>query len=146
MAGLLPRFLVGVFSDWLMKIVSTEFDRGGVYILLIKLELGRRIKIGKLGTLHFEKGIYLYVGSASRGIQKRVERYLKRRKRLYWHIDYFLRYGEPLATFYILTSESDAECRIANSLAKRFKSIPNFGSSDCRCKSHLFYETLEEGI
>ena len=31
------------------------------------------------------------------------------------------------------------ECFIAGMLSRKFDSIPKFGSSDCKCRSHLFY-------
>ncbi|OGS40097.1 MAG: hypothetical protein A3K77_02330 [Euryarchaeota archaeon RBG_13_31_8] len=36
-------------------------------------------------------------------------------------------------------SVTKQECRIATILEKHLFSIPGFGCSDCRCKSHLFY-------
>jgi len=36
------------------------------------------------------------------------------------------------------------ECNIAEKLDERLFSIPGFGCSDCRCKSHLFYGSFEE--
>lgn len=129
-----------------MWVNSTGFDTDhGAYVLVVKLSRGKRIKIGKLGKTHFDKGIYFYVGSAFQSIEKRVRRYLNPLKTLHWHIDYFLSHGKPIAVFYILTSESDAECRIAKALSERLKSVPDFGCSDCRCRSHLFYETFEGG-
>lgn len=116
---------------------------GGVYVLLVVLKQGRRMKVGRLGESYFEKGIYFYVGSASRGIEGRIRRHLSRVKTLHWHVDYLLRYGDPIAAFCVSTSESDAECRIAKALSEKLKSVPSFGCSDCRCKSHLFYEAFE---
>jgi Uri superfamily endonuclease len=31
------------------------------------------------------------------------------------------------------------ECFLAQALAKEFQFIPNFGASDCKCKSHLYF-------
>jgi Uri superfamily endonuclease len=103
------------------------------------------MEIGALGDIHFRKGLYFYVGSALRGIGKRVSRHLTRRKTCYWHIDYLLMLGNLCGVVYILTSEKDAECRVARALDRRFESILNFGCSDCRCESHLFYQGIERG-
>jgi len=67
---------------------------------------------------------------------------LKKRKRHFWHIDYLLEYLEILGIIYVLTSYGESECKIASHLGKRFKSIENFGSSDCRCRNHLFFKPI----
>lgn len=115
----------------------------GVYALLVGLRRDRRMEIGALGDVHFSKGLYFYVGSALRGIGKRVNRHLRKRKICHWHIDYLLTLGNLSGVVYILTSEKDAECRVARALDQRFESIPEFGCSDCRCGSHLFYQGVE---
>jgi len=85
---------------------------------------------------------YFYVGWALQGLEARIERHLKRNKRNFWHIDYLLDYSEILGIIYLIISSGDAECRIASNLEKSFKSVKNFGSSDCTCKSHLFFKPI----
>jgi len=114
----------------------------GVYVLLIWVERKRKIRISKLGPLEFARGLYFYVGRALNGLEKRIKRHLKKRKRHFWHIDYLLEYLEILGIIYVLTSYGESECKIAFHLGKRFKSIENFGSSDCRCRSHLFFKPI----
>jgi len=36
-------------------------------------------------------------------------------------------------------SEKRKECEIAKDLSDKFSNIQDFGSSDCKCESHLFY-------
>lgn len=36
-------------------------------------------------------------------------------------------------------SEKRKECDIAKKLSNEFPSVKNFGCSDCKCDSHLFY-------
>ncbi len=114
----------------------------GVYVLLIWVKIKRKIRIGKLGPLEFARGLYFFVGRALNGLEKRINRHLRKRKRNFWHIDYLLEYSEILGIIYVLTSHGNSECKIAFHLGKKFKSIENFGSSDCRCRSHLFFKPI----
>ncbi len=111
----------------------------GIYVLIIHLKMNRKISIGKLGLIEFKKGIYFYAGSAFNGIQARVKRHLKKNKKLFWHIDYFLKKADILGVLTIETNDRKAECKTAQNLKKCFSYIKNFGSSDCDCISHLFY-------
>ena len=65
----------------------------GTYCLVLNLQKSQEILVGKLGNFYFEKGYYVYVGSAfgPGGIKARVKRHLKRVKPFHWHIDYFRR-------------------------------------------------------
>ena len=129
----------------------------GSYILLIKLARGKDILIGKLGYIHFPKAFYAYVGSAMNGFKARLAHHLKDSKKPHWHIDYLLKEAdlvdiilcpsEPFASCHSERSEEShgtqgrlrMECFLAQALAREFQSIPNFGSSDCKCKSHLYF-------
>ncbi len=110
----------------------------GSYILLLELPERRRIAIGHLGVLDFPRGSYAYVGSALRGLEARVRRHLRKTKKLHWHIDYLLRQAN-ISEVILLPGRQRLECSLAQALAQRFPSIPHFGSSDCRCQSHLFF-------
>jgi Uri superfamily endonuclease len=111
---------------------------GGIYLLIIGLHEPRWIQIGGLGYRLFRRGSYGYVGSALRGMRSRLDRHLKNAKRLHWHIDYLLRYADIEAIVYG-QYRRDEECGLANQLSSVFQSIPGFGSTDCRCSSHLFF-------
>jgi len=115
----------------------------GCYVLLIKLKENKTIQIGKLGKIYFKKGFYLYVGSALNGLEQRIQRHLKKDKKTYWHIDYLLLYAKIINVFYKESNKRE-ECNIAKKLDKIFSSITGFGCSDCRCKSHLLYGTLNK--
>ena len=111
----------------------------GVYALVISVGKSIRIKVGALGALRFEKGMYIYVGSAQKGLKKRVQRHLRREKRMFWHIDYLLNIKTVKVTkVFCRNAEKDAECKIAMEIGKHGVAVDGFGSSDCRCKSHLF--------
>lgn len=108
----------------------------GVYVLLIELRKDSKIRIGRLGFLDFRKGYYAYVGSGMGSLEKRIERHLKQKKKKFWHIDRFLEKSE---VFKVIYSEGGKECELAKGLEGKFESVRNFGSSDCRCRSHLFF-------
>jgi Uri superfamily endonuclease len=111
----------------------------GVYCLIINLTRNKTIKIGKLGSINFKKGYYCYVGSALNNLEKRIQRHKSKKKKFHWHIDYFLKYGKIIDVIKIETTKK-IEC----SLSKKINNfaddrIKNFGCSDCRCKSHLYF-------
>jgi Uri superfamily endonuclease len=120
----------------------------GTYVLVVKLKRYSKLKIGKLGYLHFPKGYYCYVGSAlgkTINLEKRIKRYEKLNKeksgKLKWHIDYFLVNPNSLIIDVIkVKAKKRIECMISDKLGRiADNSIPNFGCSDCDCKSHLHY-------
>lgn len=113
-------------------------DRG-VYILIIELAQNSVIKIGNLGSIEFQKGFYVYVGSAKKGLMSRIKRHKGKFKKIHWHIDYFLKKARVIKDIAIITEE-ELECELSRrvfSFSEGF--IPGFGCSDCRCRSHLFY-------
>jgi len=118
--------------------VKTDAPDSGSYLLILRLRKARDISIGKLGSFRFKKGYYLYVGSAKRGLSKRIERHKRKNKKFFWHIDYLRAYAAFHKVIPIRTNQ-DLECRLAAKL-KEFAdwSIPGFGSSDCQCETHLF--------
>ena len=110
----------------------------GSYILLLELPHNTKISVGKIGEIDFKKGLYTYIGSALNGIEGRLARHLRKNKKFFWHIDYLLKYANIVDIYYKL-GHTKEECRFAININKEFNGIPNFGSSDCKCKSHLFY-------
>jgi len=118
-------------------------DGPGTYILVIRLDQDRLIRVGKLGVLPFQAGYYLYVGSALNGLRGRLARHLRATKRLHWHIDYLLQYAQVVEVWYYLGPER-YECAWARALAQMPDVRPfegAFGASDCFCRTHLFYST-----
>ena len=111
----------------------------GVYILVLNISKNLQAKIGFLGKIKFDKGIYAYVGSAQNNLEKRIARHMSKNKKKFWHIDYLLdsKFTKVINVFY-KKSRKIEECKIADKLGKTEILIPNFGCSDCNCKSHLF--------
>jgi len=100
-----------------------------------------QVRIGALGRIKFAQGIYAYVGSAQKGLEKRIARHFScsKEKSIHWHIDYLLasRHAE-LAGVLFKKAGKEEECRLAGELGKVGAMVPGFGCSDCRCASHLF--------
>jgi Uri superfamily endonuclease len=117
----------------------------GTYALLISLERDEEIRVGSLGTIHFPRGYYLYIGSAMNGIEGRVRRHLGKMKKIHWHIDYLLK-NDEITNVYYQEGEKGLECSIAKDFQERFLAIPRFGSSDCTCTGHLFFGDKDELI
>ena len=111
----------------------------GIYIAIFKLARTHPISVGSLGAIRFPRGIYLYVGSAQRGLTKRLQRHARRHKPKHWHIDYLSSKATFLGAI-MLEGPKRLECRVAAMLARRCRvAVPDFGSSDCRCGGHLFH-------
>jgi len=109
----------------------------GSYILLIKLPAEQTIRIGSLNAVQFPRGCYAYVGSAMGGFNSRLRHHFNDNKRLHWHIDYLLQKASIDSVILCKTNDR-AECAVAQALSRQFDCIPGFGSSDCKCRSHLF--------
>jgi len=114
----------------------------GSYILLIRLPEGQMINAGSVPDNYFPSGYYAYVGSAMGGLKSRLNRHLKKDKRPHWHIDYLLQKAS-ISGIILCQTEERIECLIAQALSHQFDSIPGFGSSDCKCRSHLFFSANE---
>jgi Uri superfamily endonuclease len=114
----------------------------GVYVLFLKSDKNISIRVGCFGTIDIQPWIYAYVGSAfgGGGLRSRLGRHLKTAKKCRWHIDYIRRHMRAKAIWYT-TEDAVAEHRIAQKFITGGAGIPmkGFGSSDCKCISHLFH-------
>jgi len=112
----------------------------GIYTLVFESE-GADIEIGALGNLTIPGGYLIYVGSAlGPGGLGRISRHKTTAhdgRRPHWHIDYLLQHPSTrlIASVAAPTTER-LECTLADLVGG--PSIPGFGASDCRCRSHLF--------
>lgn len=124
----------------------------GTYALILHLRRFTKIRIGKLGIRAFDAGYYVYVGSAfgPGGLRGRLSHHLQPINSLktHWHID-FLRAqpnGTTLIEIWWTADCQQREHQWADILTsdRRF-SIPveKFGSTDCRCASHLLFQSEE---
>jgi len=111
------------------------------YCILLKLDRDRRLTVGALGKkILFPQGYYVYVGRAKKNIEARIERHARKNKAKRWHIDYLTTTAKIIEVV-TLASGVGSECTIATKLQARGGEIlvKGFGSSDCRCPSHLIY-------
>lgn len=121
----------------------------GSYLLVLWLAESRTLSVGKLGQFDFQAGYYLYVGSAfgAGGLGGRLKHHLNPKK-IHWHIDY-LRAIAELREVWFIAEEQRRECHWAATLAQLplcSRPYSGFGSTDCRCVSHLFYCPAEQAV
>ena len=114
---------------------------GSTYLLLIYVVHREHLLIGKLGWVNFPRGYYIYIGSAKKSIQKRLLRHLKGQKNKFWHIDYLLNSISSAKVINIWINREPCECTtsqkiLQSGIGRVIKG--GFGSSDCRCPTHLF--------
>lgn len=135
-------------SQWKQEqeIVSGDFvtPYPGAYILLIFLPEQQNIRVGFLGEIGFLPGWYAYVGSAMGGLRGRISRHLRRDKKVFWHIDYFLTVG-MLKEIITVESRRKIECLVSRCLAEKLPAAADrFGASDCSCGTHLYFAPVEK--
>jgi sugar fermentation stimulation protein A len=120
------------------NLIEQEAQDRGSYLLVLEMAKTRHIDAGGLGGITFPKGHYVYAGSARANLTKRAERHLRHRKRFHWHIDYLREQADSCMALPIRTS-GDLEHDLADALGEMAEwTIPRFGSSDCKCPTHLF--------
>jgi Uri superfamily endonuclease len=107
-----------------------------IYILVIKLKRDIPL-LTKRSSFKLEEGVYIYIGSAKKNLNSRIKRHLSKFKKYHWHIDYLLEFAK-IKKIYIANTDKN-ECQIARKIEEIFQGKPilNFGSSDCKCQSHL---------
>jgi len=116
----------------------------GVYLLLLKLNDSVNVRT-RSRLFKIPKGFYVYIGSAMNrgGLYSRLKRYVLKKSKCFWHIDYLLRDpGVELIGFMYKTvsgNSFDWETYLAKLLGDRFEYINGFGCSDKRWnRSHLY--------
>ena len=115
----------------------------GTYAVVLTPNQCRPVKIGKLGLLQVREGYYIYVGSAlgPGGLKARIAHHKKISDRPRWHIDYLRTVTHLIELWYSFDSIRREHLWAdiianANGVTAPF---PGFGSSDCTCKSHLYF-------
>lgn len=120
--------------------------RPGSYIIFLRLREAKEIEVGRLGVIDFPAGLYTYVGSALGGWEARVNRHIAGSIMPHWHIDY-LRAEAQVEGVIVFESAERLECRINEMVDRNAVVIaPGFGSSDCRCASHLHLIAVKERL
>lgn len=113
----------------------------GTYCLVIEFKKDSKIKVGKIGRTDFKEGYYVYVGSALNSLGSRLKRHMNSEKKIFWHVDYLL--DDPnaeIVEIVFAVDEGKWECKLGDMISTEADGqVPNFGCSDCKCRSHLFY-------
>lgn len=119
-------------------VLESEAYDSGVYLMVMHLDHELELEVGSKGMMQFRSGYYIYVGSAKANLTKRIERHKRKRKKMHWHLDYFRSHCDIVAGLPIRTSRH-VECALADAIRNVAEwDVPQFGSSDCECTSHLF--------
>lgn len=121
----------------------------GTYCLVIELNRDSQISVGKLGRIHYKRGYYVYVGSALNSLKSRLKRHLSSDKKIFWHVDYLLDDSNAEIVEIVFAVDNGRwECKLGDMIcAEADDRVPNFGCSDCKCRSHLFYfQELDKSI
>ncbi len=126
---------------------------GGYYILL--LCVNSPVNIEYSGTPYtIEKGLYAYIGSALKSLNKRIKRHTAKSKKTHWHIDK-LTVNENVKVLGALTCTTTLKglepCIASNLESMGYSGPPRFGSTDDRrALTHLFHVkddcTIDEAI
>lgn len=113
----------------------------GTYILVLRCSSSRAVRIGRLGRLQLRPGYFLYIGSAfgPGGLRARIEHHSRRAVRPHWHVDYLRRYTRLEAVWYCGQHREHELAETVGALPGAEIALPGFGSSDCRCRTHLFW-------
>jgi Uri superfamily endonuclease len=129
-----------------MEGIMIDYPDSGVYLLKLRLDNNREIKIGALGQKNFPAGYFFYAGTAQKNLKSRIRRHYSKDKKMHWHIDYLLKEAE-LIDDYIFELPRKGECFLAELMQSNGGQvlISGFGASDCGCKSHLFYFSFAQG-
>jgi Uri superfamily endonuclease len=115
----------------------------GTYVLILELKSFIRLTVGKLGICSFPAGWYTYTGSAlgPGGLPARIRHHMGIATRPHWHMDYLRPRGYMEEVWYGRGPHYDEHRWTAclRSMPGSVTVVPGFGSSDCRCETHLVY-------
>ena len=118
----------------------------GVYALILYLDDNLVTNIGVRENVSFERGYWVYIGSAqgtgSTNLRNRLDRHFRQEKKIHWHIDYLLKENVELVDAIWSDSLENFECELVSHLLASgyFRAGPTgFGAGDCtnKCTAHL---------
>lgn len=127
----------------------------GAYVLIIDLLENISFQLKSLGPVSFEKGTWIYIGSAmgngSTSLENRIRRHFRKEKTIHWHIDHLLKSGSKIRCSIWSESPESVECDISKSIERMEHTFPGpkgFGASDCKnkCFTHLYYSKIEKNL
>jgi len=112
--------------------------QSSVYILMMYIPDDTRISVGSLGEIDLVAGTYAYTGSSKSGLHIRAFRHLGIPEKKRWHIDHITSIAVEKSVWKKAYSPKE-ECKTAEVLEEMYPGPGGFGSSDCKCRTHLFY-------
>ncbi len=122
-----------------VTILTPEREPAGCYLLLYINRKRFSADIGALGRRDFPRGFYVYVGSGMRNLFGRIGYHRRKSEKRHWHLDYIKDRFTFLTDIPIVTM-SRRECSLSlKMLEEGGRGIDGFGSTDCRCNSHLYF-------
>jgi Uri superfamily endonuclease len=133
---------------------TTDKNHQGVYTLIIRSTVPHKVDVGRHLSVFFQRGLYLYTGSAlgrgSTSLEGRIRRHLSQEKKDFWHVDRILSSGSTRVVAVVFAkTRSKLECEV-NSMLLTDPEIGvlarGIGSSDCRCESHLLKARCTQGV
>lgn len=121
------------------ELEENNHDRGA-YLLVLKNPDTFETVIGKLGTRRFEKGFYVYAGSAMNGLSARLARHKRKRKKNHWHIDRLIPERMKIVKTFPIRRKDRVEERIAGDMLGICDGfVRKFGATDSMHDSHLTF-------
>jgi len=116
----------------------------GTYIIVLKYDyLNKVIPIGKNKELLLAQGFYYYVGSAfgPGGVKARVNHHIRTTEKPHWHLDFLRKHTQIIAIWYTHDKKKREHqwAKVFNENPLTSIPLEGFGSSDCKCESHLVY-------
>ncbi|RKY01180.1 MAG: hypothetical protein DRP54_04135 [Spirochaetes bacterium] len=119
---------------------AENLRNSGTYIISMKNERTKILEIGSLGKIKFERGHYVYVGSALNNLERRVNRHIRKSKSKRWHIDYLVPEQLKIIKIYKIRRKDRLEEKIVDELKTISDGlVKGFGAGDSRQSSHLLY-------
>ena len=128
-----------------MHLIGPSLKENKTYILFIENNRLFSLHIGRGLFCKFPSGVYIYIGSAKKNLKKRILRHFSNKKKLYWHIDYFLVSTDIIDVYVGQREEKELVSVI---LREKNPKIPckGFGATDSPHPSHLFLVENKEDI
>jgi sugar fermentation stimulation protein A len=117
---------------------AEEAQDAGGYFLVLKIDYPKVVLCGALGEIVFPPGYYVYAGSARRGLEARLSRHNRKRKRDHWHIDALTKAVDWMLPIPIRTQQP-IELQLVQTLEQiATPGPPGFGASDSPRATHIF--------
>jgi len=117
--------------------------RPGTYALLLRSAASGRVALGRHGVLAVRCGWYVYVGSARGpgGLRARLAHHLRPARHPHWHIDYLRQLAavQEIWVSYEQRADEHSWARVFGAAEGGLIPADGFGSSDCDCRTHLFF-------